>query len=196
VIVASFTADWYAARAAGVVAYLLLSSSVALGLLLAGKERLDRWPRFALEDVHRFAGLLAGWFIGLHVLAIAIDSQAHIGLAETVIPFSAHYRPLWTGLGVVAAELLVALAVSNHYRKRLSHLVWRRLHYLNFGVWLAATGHGLGAGTDAGSGWLLALYAASTSAVAALAVRRFARHERASTRPRRPEAASLESAKT
>jgi len=191
VIAASFTADWYAARAAGVVAYLLLSSSVALGLLLAGKERLDRWPRFALEDVHRFAGLLAGWFIALHVLAIGIDSQAHIGLAEMIVPFSAHYRPLWTGLGIVAAELLVALAISNHYRKQLSHLVWRRLHYLNFGVWLAATAHGLGAGTDSGSGWLLMLYAASTTTVAALAVRRFARHERASSRPRRPEAAGL-----
>src|SRR6202011_6037809 len=114
---------------------------------------LDRWPRFALEDGHRFAGLLAGCFIALHVLMIGIDSQAHLGLAEMIVTFSSHSRPLWTGLGTVAGELLVALAVSNHSRKRLPRLVWRRLHYLNFGVWLAATAHGLGAGTDAGSGW-------------------------------------------
>ena len=41
-ILAAFAVDWYAARAAGVVAYLLVSASVALGLALAGKERFDR----------------------------------------------------------------------------------------------------------------------------------------------------------
>ncbi len=157
-MLASFTIDWYAARAAGLVAYLLLSSSVALGLTLAGKERLERWPRFALEDVHRFAGVLAGTFIALHVVTIGIDSQAHLGLWELIVPFSSHYRPFWTGLGIVAAELLVALAFTNHYRKRLPHALWRRLHYLNFAVWLGATLHGLGAGTDSGAGWFLALY--------------------------------------
>jgi hypothetical protein len=75
VILGAFAVDWYAARAAGVVAYLLVSASVALGLALAGKERFDRWPRFAVEDVHRFAGVLAGTFIALHVFWLAVDSQ-------------------------------------------------------------------------------------------------------------------------
>jgi sulfoxide reductase heme-binding subunit YedZ len=96
-MLASFTIDWYAARAAGLVAYLLLSSSVALGLLLAGKERLDRWPRFALEDVHRFAGVLAGTFIAIHLLLLGIDSQAHLGLGELIVPFASHYRPCGPG---------------------------------------------------------------------------------------------------
>jgi methionine sulfoxide reductase heme-binding subunit len=194
VILAVFTVDWYAARAAGVVAYLLLSSSVALGLLLAGKQHFERWPRFALEDVHRFAGLLGGFFIAFHVLLIGIDSQAHLGLGGLIVPFTSDYRPLWTGLGIVAAELLVALAFTNHYRKRLPHVVWRRLHYLNFAVWLAATAHGLGAGTDSGSGWLLALYAAAGGSVAALAARRFSRARTRTPRsaPSRPELSGRE----
>src|SRR5262249_57747477 len=49
VILGAFAVDWYAARAAGVVAYLLVSASVALGLALAGKQRLERWPRFAVQ---------------------------------------------------------------------------------------------------------------------------------------------------
>ena len=174
-ILAAYTVDWYAARAAGIVAYLLLSSSVALGLLLAGRERFDRWPRFAVEDVHRFAGLLAGVFIVFHILLIGIDSQAHLGLRELIVPFASDYRPLWTGLGIVAAELLAALAFTNHYRKRLPYVLWRRLHYVNLAVWVAATAHGLGAGTDAASGWFLALYAVTTAGVAALAARRFSR---------------------
>ena len=121
------------------------------------------WPRFAVEDVHRFAGLLAGVFIALHVFWLGIDSQSHLTAGTIVIPFTSSYRPLWTGLGIVAAELLLALAITNHYRKRLRYSLWRRLHYLNFAVWAAATLHGLGAGTDSGSTAFLILYAITSA---------------------------------
>ena len=172
-ILGAFAVDWYAARAAGVVAYLLVSASVALGLALAGKERFERWPRFAVEDVHRFAGILAGTFIALHIFWLAVDSQSHLTASTIVIPFASSYRPLWTGLGIVAAELLLALAVTNHYRKRMPYSVWRRLHYLNFAVWIAATAHGLGAGTDSRSTAFLLMYALTAGAIGTLAVRRF-----------------------
>lgn len=188
---AAFAVDWYAARAAGVVAYLLVSAAVALGLLLAGRERLDRWPRFAVEDVHRFAGLLAGVFIALHVFWLGIDSQSHLTAGTIVIPFTSSYRPLWTGLGIVAAELLLALAVTNHYRKRLRYSLWRRLHYLNFAVWAAATLHGLGAGTDSGSTAFLLMYAVTIGVVGLLALRRCFPRPRAAS-PGTPPVASAE----
>jgi sulfoxide reductase heme-binding subunit YedZ len=172
VTIASTGVDWYAARAGGVVAYVLLSAVVIVGLALAGKEQLRNWPRFALEDVHRFGGLLVGCFISLHVLTIVIDSKAHVSVAQVLVPFSSGYRPLWTGLGTVAAELLLALALANRYRKRISYRVWRRLHYLNFVVWLAATWHGVGAGTDASAAWMLAIYICAIGAVSALMFRR------------------------
>jgi hypothetical protein len=49
---------WYAARAGGVVAYVLLSTSVAFGIALAGRAHLPGLPRFGIEEVHRFLGLL------------------------------------------------------------------------------------------------------------------------------------------
>jgi len=160
--------DWYAARAAGIVAYILLSAVVAFGLALSGK-RLPRWPRFAVEDVHRFGGLLTGAFIAVHVVTIAIDSYLPFSLGSLVVPFTSRYRTLPTALGIVAAELLVALAITNRLRnRRLSHRLWRRAHYLNFAVWGAATVHGIGSGTDANSAWLLALYASAVGVVAFL----------------------------
>jgi methionine sulfoxide reductase heme-binding subunit len=171
-MLATTAVDWYAARAGGIVAYVLLSAVVILGLALAGKERFRDWPRFAVEDVHRFGGLLVGSFISLHVLTIVIDSQAHVSLVEAIVPFTAGYRALWTGLGTVAAELLLALAVTNRYRKRISYGLWRRLHYLNFAVWLGATWHGVGAGTDANAAWMLAIYICAIGAVSALIIRR------------------------
>ena len=168
--------DWYAARAAGVVAYVLLSAVVAVGLSMSGKKRLPRWPRFALEDVHRFGGLLVGTFLVLHVATVAIDAYLPFSLASLTVPFVSRYRPLWIGLGIVAAELLVALAVTNHYRnKTLEYRVWRRAHYLNFAVWGAATLHGLGSGTDRSTPWLLALYALAVSTICGLTAWRILR---------------------
>ncbi len=167
--------DWYAARAAGIVAYVLLTTVVCLGLTMAGRKRLERWPRFALEDVHRFGGLLAGSFIVIHVLTIATDAYLPFSVGAIVVPFLATYRPVFTGLGIVAAELLLALAITNHYRDRLPYRYWRRAHYLNFGVWTAATFHGLGSGTDRSTPWLVAIFATGVAAVLAATASRFRR---------------------
>jgi sulfoxide reductase heme-binding subunit YedZ len=175
VIVATGTA-WYAARAAGLLSYLLLSASVAVGLLLSGRARLQRWPRFALEDVHRYLGFLAGTFIVIHGGSLLLDHFVPFSLSQLLVPGTAAYRPLAVAFGVVAAELLAALAVTNHYRKRLPHRLWRRLHMLNFAVWGLALVHGLTAGTDARTTWALVLYAGSAWLVLALLVHRVSLH--------------------
>lgn len=167
--------DWYAARAAGITAYLLLSGVVVLGLTMAAKKPFGRWPRFALEDVHRFGGLLVGSLVAVHVVTIAIDSWLPFTLQSLIVPFSSRYRPVWVGLGVAGAELLVALAVTNHYRRRLPYRVWRRAHYLNFAVWSAATLHGVGSGTDRSAAWTQGVYACAVAGVAAAVAWRFAR---------------------
>lgn len=162
------TAVWYAARAGGMLAYLLLSASVCLGLLMSGKANPKRWPKFALEDVHRFVGILAGVFVAIHGGALLIDSFVPFSLLQVLVPGTSSYRPLAVGLGVVAAELLVALAISNHYRRQIPHGVWRRLHMLNFAVWALALVHGVTAGTDATTPWALALYVGSAWSVLTL----------------------------
>lgn len=157
--------DWYAARAAGVAAYLILTVVVTLGMTMASRRQLKRWPKFALEDVHRFGGLLVGSFVTIHVVTIALDAYLPFSIASILVPFVAGYRTLYTALGIVAAELLLALAITNRYRDRLPYRFWRRAHYLNFAVWGAATVHGLGSGTDRSTPWLLALFTASVALV-------------------------------
>jgi DMSO/TMAO reductase YedYZ heme-binding membrane subunit len=171
-MVLAANATWYAARAGGLVAYLLLSASVVVGLLLSSRTKLSRWPRFALEDVHRFLGILACAFIVLHGGALLLDRFVPISLSQLLVPGTDSYRPLAVAFGIVAAELLAALAVANHYRRQLPHRVWRRLHYLNFAVWALALVHGLTAGTDAFTTWALLLYAGSAWLVLALLVHR------------------------
>jgi sulfoxide reductase heme-binding subunit YedZ len=176
--VTSNPAIWYAARASGVAAYVVLSVVVCLGLTLGGKAQSRRWPRFSVEEIHRFGGLLVGSLVGVHVLAIAADSFLPFSLTQLLVPFTSTYRPLLTGLGIAAAEILVALAITNHYRKRMPYRFWRTAHYLNFAVWGLASLHGLMAGTDRGATWLAILYGVSVASVVTLLVWRFSSSSR------------------
>src|SRR5436309_8106307 len=97
---------WYVERAGGILAYVRLSGSAILGLLLSGKAKLSGWPRFALEDVHRFVGLLAGTFIFIHVGALLADSHLPSSLTNILLPAPTPYRPSPGASGVIAAELL------------------------------------------------------------------------------------------
>jgi sulfoxide reductase heme-binding subunit YedZ len=176
---------WYVARGGGIVAFALLTVSVLIGLGLSGRARLERWPRFALTDVHRFAGVLAGSFIGLHVLMLLLDDYMPFSIVDVVVPGVAGYRPLATAIGVVAAELLVAVALTNRFQKRLSYRFWRRMHYANFAVWLLALVHGITAGSDTASSWATALYGIAGASVAGLAAWRLLAASRPSGRPPR-----------
>ena len=80
-----------------------------------------------------------------------------------MIPFASSYRSLGLGMGIVATELLLALAIVNRLRDKLSYRFWRRAHYLNFAVWVGSTLHGVYTGTDS----LMLLYAAAITFVAA-----------------------------
>jgi len=159
---------WYVVRASGMVAFALLSTTVALGLVMSGRARLRRWPRFAVEDVHRFASLLTWSFVGIHAVALLADSYLPFTVADLLVPGIAPYRPLATALGVLAAELLAALALANLLRSRISYRAWRRTHYLNFAVWLLALGHGVTSGSDSDTAWALTLYVLSAALVAGL----------------------------
>jgi sulfoxide reductase heme-binding subunit YedZ len=172
-ILAAGNYAWYAARAGGILAFVLLTASVVIGLLLSGHARLQRWPRFALEDVHGFVGLLAGSFILLHGAALLVDSYLPFSLRNLLVPGTAPYRPLAVAAGVIGAELLAALAITNRFRKALPHRFWRRAHYLNFAVWALALVHGITAGTDTRSLWAIVIYLTTAAVVGGLTAARF-----------------------
>lgn len=157
----SSPALWYAIRASGVLAFVLLTCTVLVGVGLAGKVRLARWPRFTVDALHRYLGTLFWVFLGVHILTTAVDSYVSLSITDIVVPFASSYRSLGLGLGIVATELLLALAIVNRLRDKLSYRFWRRAHYLNFAVWVGSTLHGVLTGTDN----LVLLYAAGITLV-------------------------------
>jgi sulfoxide reductase heme-binding subunit YedZ len=161
------TAVWYTIRATGVVALVLLTATTVLGLLSASRVRTRRWPAFAQAELHKRASLFALVFLGLHVVTAVVDSYVRVGVLSVVVPFTSGYRPFWTGLGTIAVDLLLAVAISSALRQRIAARTWRGLHWLAYGCWPLALAHALGTGTDAAQLWLDATAAACTIAVAA-----------------------------
>jgi sulfoxide reductase heme-binding subunit YedZ len=163
---------WYTARSAGIIAYLLLSASVVLGLSMSARAAF-RWPRFAVEEVHRFLTIVTAVFITVHGVSLLLDKVSPISLGQELVPFTSPYRPLAVGLGICAMELIAAVGVTNALRKRLPYTAWRKVHYLTLPAWLLASLHGVLAGTDAGDPWFAAIAAGSFAAVVIAAFTRF-----------------------
>jgi hypothetical protein len=158
---------WYLTRGTGVVALLLLTVGLVLGVMGPTAFRTGRLPRFAVSALHRNVTLLALVFVVVHVVTTILDSYAPIGVRDAFVPFVASYRPVWLGLGAVAFDLLLALIATSLLRKRLGLRAWRAVHWLAYASWPVALLHSLGTGSDARSVWPVLLASACTVAVVA-----------------------------
>ena len=166
---ANAQALWYLTRGTGLVALVLLTASVVLGIMETSEWSGPHWPRFLTAGLHRNISLLATAFLAVHIATAVLDGFAPIGWLDGVVPFLAGYRPLWLGLGTVAFDLMVALVITSLVRRHLGYPAWRAIHWLSYACWPLALVHGLGTGSDTSLGWVLVL-SLGCLAVAALAV--------------------------
>ena len=182
---------WYATRAGGTVSLVLLTATVALGIAAAGRYAPVRLGRFEVSALHRNLSLLALAFLGMHIVTAIADGYAHLTWPTAFVPFVATYRPLWVGLGAVALDLLLAVAVTSAVRGRLGRRRWRAVHWLAYAAWPVALFHAAGTGTDTRLGPQLALYAGCLLAVVAAVWWRLVRAGSQAIRVRRWAAAAL-----
>lgn len=164
------TSLWFLARGTGVVSLLLLTLVVAIGVANVRRLAAEGWPRFVVEAVHRNAGLLAVVFLVVHIFSSVLDPFTPIRLADAVIPFISLYRPIWLGLGAVAFDLMIAVVITSLCRRRIGYRSWRWVHWTAYACWPIAVVHGLGAGSDTKTKWMLALTAGCVLVVLAAAL--------------------------
>jgi len=158
---------WILARAAGLTAYALLTMSVLAGLVLKSRPWGNALRPAAVTDLHRLLALLGLSALGLHAAALVADSTIHVDLPSLVVPGLVGYRQLPGALGVIAADLMLAVIASFSLRRRIGARNWRRLHWATYGIFAAATVHGLLAGSDSNRPWALGLYLGAVGAVGA-----------------------------
>jgi sulfoxide reductase heme-binding subunit YedZ len=151
------TAFWYASRATGVVALLLLTVVFVLGILVNRQGRLPGLPGFAVTSLHRNISLLATIFVVVHVLTAVLDTYVQIPLLASVVPFTSGYERLWLGLGAISFDLMLAIIVTSLLRGHLSRNAWRAVHLTAYLSWPVAFVHSVYASKDMQQGPLLYL---------------------------------------
>jgi sulfoxide reductase heme-binding subunit YedZ len=141
-------AMWYITRSAGILAYLLLWLSTAWGLLIPSKLLEPVLHGNFTYDFHQFISLLSLGFLGLHIFILTADRYLPFTLAQILIPFSAPYRPLWVGIGVIAFYLILLVPVTFYMRKRIGMKAFRMIHTLSLLAYLGGLAHAFMSGTD------------------------------------------------
>jgi sulfoxide reductase heme-binding subunit YedZ len=140
---------WYAMRATGVVAMLLLTVSVALGIATSNRWRPRGSRLYVTTAIHRHASLLAVVFLALHVVTAVADRDAAVSLAAVFGPSSS----LGLTAGALSLDLVAALSVTSLLRRHLAYGTWRAIHWSAYGAWPLALAHGLALGSDNGTWW-------------------------------------------
>jgi predicted ferric reductase len=158
---------WYVTRGSGIVAYLLLTISILLGIALSRHWHNHHWPRLVVHEAHRWATITLYLFIAVHVAVIILAPHIYFSLVDVTVPFASDYHFVWLSLGIIATELAVAVGASLLVRERIGYRTWHTLHGLAYPVFVAALLHGLGMGADAHAVWAIALYAVTACAVLA-----------------------------
>ena len=145
---------WLVSRASGIVALVLISLSVLMGLAMA--TRVLRRPNVkrAVARLHEHVAIVALIAIAIHGLALLGDKWLKPGWRGIAVPFAMSYKPSFTGLGIIAGYLGLLLGPSFYLRRHIGARRWRKLHRATAIVWILSAMHAIGAGSDGTKLWL------------------------------------------
>jgi sulfoxide reductase heme-binding subunit YedZ len=164
---------WLASRASGITAFLAVSCSVALGLAMATKVLRGRVQAPWIMKLHEHLALVGLVAIAVHAITLLGDRWLDPGVGGLLVPFSMGYRPLFTGLGIIAAYLAAILGLSFYVRRHVGTRRWRSVHRLTLLVYVLGVTHALGAGSDAATPWMRAILLATGAPILFLALLRW-----------------------
>jgi hypothetical protein len=134
----------------GVFALVALTAAVAAGLAATDRLMVRPAGRVTFQAVHRALSLAAVGFLASHVLLEVLARRSHV--ADAVVPFLASGRTLYLGLGTLASDLVLLIALTGVARRRFaSHwtAAWRGVHVTAYLAWPLAILHGLLGGRTA-----------------------------------------------
>jgi len=134
----------------GVFALIALTAAVGAGLVAADRIIMRPAGRIVAQGVHRAVSLAALAFLVVHIVTETLARRSRV--VDAFVPFLAHGRTFYIGLGTIASDLVVILIVTGIARGRFvgrSPWAWRVIHATAYLCWLLALVHGLRAGRTA-----------------------------------------------
>ena len=179
---------WLVSRASGVIALVVVSLSVLIGLAMAAKLVNKPGRKRTLVRLHEHLALIALAAIGVHGLALLGDGWLKPGVRGITVPFALGYRPAFTGIGIIGGYLAALLGPSFYLRRRIGARRWRKLHRATVLIWVLSAVHAIGSGSDAKSLWLRCIVFAPVVPIAYLLSLRLLGRRAPSAAPRVPQA--------
>lgn len=161
---------WFLIRGSGIAAFVLLTTSVAWGLMVSTKLFGRAVKAKGLQWIHESLGLGAVVATAVHLGALWADEFIEFSVLDLLVPGVSTWEPVPTALGIVAFWSLLVVTFSFYVKKWIGQSAWRTIHYLAFGSYAAALGHGVLAGTDTENPWMAGMYIGSAILVGLLTV--------------------------
>lgn len=138
---------WFLSRATGIVALVLLTGILVLGMLLSRVRAAHSTAPTIVMALHRWLSLGMIAFLAAHIVTAVAEGFVDIGWLAVVVPFVAGYEPLLIGFGAIAVDLVVAIVVTSLVRHRIPERLWARIHMLAYAMWPLGLVHGYFLGT-------------------------------------------------
>jgi sulfoxide reductase heme-binding subunit YedZ len=177
---------WLLSRSAGIIGFVALGVVAILGLVSALKLVSPKTAA-RLRPWHERLALTGLGCIAAHGLLLLADPWLHPGVTGVLVPFTMGYRPLWTGLGIIAAYCLAAFGLSFYARRRIGARRWRSAHRFASAAFVLGGVHALMAGSDARSPLVLGILGAFGGTIAVLVAARLLRgRPKPAITPRKP----------
>jgi DMSO/TMAO reductase YedYZ heme-binding membrane subunit len=142
---------WYTTRVSGLVGFLLLITSIFLGISirLPFLQKIIK-PAYSY-NIHSWISLQAVIFAFIHGISLLFDKYLQLNIADVFIPLaltSDTINPKLVAFGIIGFYLMVALVVTSYLKKYIGQKIWRMVHFLNIILYFFVIVHAYYLGTD------------------------------------------------
>jgi hypothetical protein len=158
VVKAKTSWSWYATRASGLVAALLLILLILSGIGQVTGMTYRIVEPLAAWGLHRALGIAFGASVVVHIVVLLFDKFAPFTLIQVLIPFKSNYMPvtiaghyfgsLYVACGVFAMYAAAIVILTSLFWIDKMPVLWRLSHYLSYLLVILIFFHGLFTGTD------------------------------------------------
>jgi predicted ferric reductase len=131
---------------AGLVAMVLLTLNILLGLILSARYNTVRnWPhkRLPIFDIHNWTAYIALGLVFLHPTLLLFISKPIFRPIDLLWPVNSPKQAGWNCLGAGAFYCILFVVITSYIRARLGSRLWKKLHYTSYGAAALLFFHGL-----------------------------------------------------
>lgn len=147
----------YLAATIGFVSGGLLWLALLAGLALSRGWMMTKLKHTTMLNLHGILAVLGLTLATVHGFSQLAPPTGTVYLIDVVVPFTNEVDPWGIGAGVLALELMIAVAASITIQRWMGFHRWRALHATVFAGYTLMTGHILISGAETGYLWVQAL---------------------------------------